>query len=71
MGKKGGKIENVGNLDETALFFKLQSSQTLADSKIEGKKILKDRITVAVICSSSGRKWKPIVIEETNCKNGF
>ena len=28
--KKGGKLENIFNLDETALFFKLQRSETLA-----------------------------------------
>jgi hypothetical protein len=61
--KKGGKIENIFNLDETALFFKLQRNQTLVSCAQEGKKVNKDRLTVAVICEALGRKkTRPIVI---------
>ena len=44
--KNGGKLENIFNLDETALFFKLQRSETLASSAVQGKKVNKDRLTI-------------------------
>ncbi len=61
--KNGGKIENIFNLDETALFYKLQRNQTLASCAQAGKKVNKDRLTVAVICDALGnKKTRPIVI---------
>jgi hypothetical protein len=60
---KGGKIENIFNMDETAFFYKLLPSATLATGRIEGKKISKERITVAVIVNATGTTMtKPIVI---------
>jgi hypothetical protein len=41
--KNGGKIENIFNLDETALFYKLQRNQTLASCAQAGKKVNKDQ----------------------------
>jgi hypothetical protein len=55
--KKGGKIENIFNLDETALFFKLQRNKTFASCAQEGKKVNKNQLTVAVICNALGRKY--------------
>ena len=61
--KKGGKLENLFNLDETALFFKLQRSETLASSSVEGKKVNKERLTIAIIFNSLGtHKIRPLVI---------
>ena len=61
--KNGGKLENIFNLDETALFFKLQRSETLASSAVQGKKVNKDRLTIAIICNALGnKKIRPLVI---------
>ena len=47
------------NLDECALFYKLQPDQTLASNqkKLEGVKLSKDRLTVAVCVNSSGSEY--------------
>ena len=61
--KDGGKVENIGNLDETALFYKIQRSQTLASSAVEGRKVPKDRLTIALMRDSLGnKKFKPLNI---------
>ena len=59
----GISINDIFNLDETALFYKLLPSKTLADSPVEGRKICKERITIAIISNATGNeKIKPIVI---------
>jgi hypothetical protein len=53
------------NLDETALFFRLGPNKTLATTKqkLEGLKLSKERMTVAVVVNASGDEYiKPIVI---------
>jgi len=59
----GRSIRDIFNLDETALFYKLLPNKTLADGPVEGKKINKDRITVAIIANADGsERIRPIVI---------
>ena len=54
-------IDDVFNLDETALFYKLLPNKTLSDGPVEGKKICKDRLTVAVIVNATGtERTRPI-----------
>ncbi|CAF0801582.1 unnamed protein product [Brachionus calyciflorus] len=56
-------LDDIYNLDETALFFKMEPNKTLSDKKESDKKIDKTRITVALCCNASGRdKIKPLVI---------
>ena len=59
----GRSIKDVFNLDETALFYKLLPNRTLANSAVEGMKVNKERITIAIISNADGsEKIKPIVI---------
>ncbi|XP_041379849.1 CENP-B homolog protein 2-like [Gigantopelta aegis] len=55
--------EDVFNMDETGLFFKLGPNYTLASKPVKGVKRSKDRITVALCANSTGDiKIKPFVI---------
>lgn len=59
------KPEDIYNLDECALFYKLPPNKTIADKsdKLEGVKLSKDRISVAFTVNSTGDDYiKPIVI---------
>ncbi|ELU11777.1 hypothetical protein CAPTEDRAFT_60213, partial [Capitella teleta] len=54
---------DVFNMDETALFFKLEPDSTLATAPVKGKKKSKERITVALCANATGsEKLKPLVI---------
>ena len=57
---------DIYNLDETALFYKLGPSQTLAATKtpgMKGMKMDKERITIALCVNATGKdKCKPILI---------
>jgi hypothetical protein len=60
-------LEDIYNLDETALFFKLTPNKTLSNEAAAGEKINKERVTVALCCNATGSdKVKPIVIHR--CK---
>ncbi|CAF0730367.1 unnamed protein product [Brachionus calyciflorus] len=55
--------QDIFNLDETALFFRMQPNKTLAGISESGQKIDNTRITVALCCNStSTEKMKPLVI---------
>ncbi|XP_041364446.1 tigger transposable element-derived protein 6-like [Gigantopelta aegis] len=55
--------EDVFNMDETGLFFKLGPNYTLASKPVKGVKRSKDGITVALCANSTGDiKIKPFVI---------
>ncbi len=59
------KREDIFNLDETALFFKLQPNKTLSNGAASGEKLNKERITIALCCNATGtEKSKPIVIHK-------
>jgi hypothetical protein len=58
----GRSIKDIFNLDETALFYKLLPNRTLSDGPVSGKKVSKERITIAFIASANGEKIRPIVI---------
>ena len=54
---------NVYNLDETALFYELQTAMTIATGPVKGGKDSKKRITIASCCNATGSdKRKPLVI---------
>ncbi|OWZ01985.1 hypothetical protein PHMEG_00026540 [Phytophthora megakarya] len=55
--------EDIYNFDETALFYRLAPSQTLATGQRKGKKRDKARITIAFCCNKTGaHKLNPLVI---------
>ena len=56
--------ENIFNVDETALYYKVVSCRTLISSKNEprGHKVSKDRITVLIGCSMLGEKLPVLTI---------
>ena len=55
-------IKDIYNMDETALFYRLLPTCTLATEKPEGHKLNKERITLGLCVSASGEILKPIVI---------
>ena len=55
--------EDVYNIDETGLFFRLGPNHTLATTSVRGVKASKDRITIALAANGTGNhKLKPFVI---------
>lgn len=58
--------DDVYNLDETGLFYKLGPNKTLATAPESGQKRSKERITVTLICNASGNDLrKPLVIAKS------
>jgi hypothetical protein len=58
-------MRSIFNLDETALFYKLEPNKTLSikGEQAIGKKQSKERLTVALCFNASGtEKLKPFVI---------
>ncbi len=54
---------DIYNMDETGLFFRLGPNSTLATGAVKGTKKKKDRLTVALCCNATGTdKLKPLVI---------
>ena len=56
------KLEDIYNMDETSLFYRLLPTSTLATGKAEGSKLSKERITIALCASSKGEMLKPVLI---------
>ncbi|KAF0147144.1 MAG: Uncharacterized protein FD143_3102 [Ignavibacteria bacterium] len=55
--------EDIANLDETGVFYRLPPNSTLATKPIHGTKKIKDRLTVVLCSNATGSfKMKPIVI---------
>ncbi len=55
--------DDIYNMDETGLFFRLGPNSTLATGAVKGTKKKKDRLTVALCCNSTGTdKLIPLVI---------
>ena len=69
------ELGDIYNIDETALFYRLELEGTLATQEIKGVKQCKERITVVLCCNSNGTdKLKPLVIgkyEKPLCFKGF
>lgn len=66
---------DVFNVDETGLFYRAlpDKSHALKGEKCEGGKKAKERVTIALCCSLTGEKIKPVVIGEsqgTQCFRG-
>ena len=54
-------LENVYNADETALYWKLEPSKSLACGPVSGVKKPKDRITIMLACNLTGTHKLPAV----------
>ena len=64
----GYDLNDLYNMDETTLFYKLQPNSTLSTTTmVSGQKSSKERITIGLCSNASGtHKLKPIVIAK--CK---
>ena len=51
----GYNLDNLYNIDETALFYKLQPNSTLSTKNVSGQKKSKERVTVGLCSNASGR----------------
>ena len=54
--------EDIYNMDETALFFRLQGQHSLSTTQISGSKSAKDRITIVLCTNSTGTHQLPLWI---------
>ena len=54
--------DDVFNMDETGIFYKLEPNRTLATMRLSGKKKQKDRITVALTANATGTICLPPLI---------
>ncbi|EGZ08334.1 hypothetical protein PHYSODRAFT_417818, partial [Phytophthora sojae] len=55
--------QDIFNIDETALFYRMLPSQTLATKSVAGKKKDKTRISIGLCCNLAGtERLEPIVI---------
>ncbi|XP_060085270.1 jerky protein homolog [Ylistrum balloti] len=62
--------EDIYNMDETELFYRLGPNYTLATETTKGTKKSKDRITVALTANATGtHKFKPFVIANFQTAN--
>ncbi|KAL4339691.1 hypothetical protein GQ457_08G036670 [Hibiscus cannabinus] len=62
---KGKKLNqfsknDVFNLDETGLFYRLQADHSLATKQLEGRKQDKERLTIAICCNEDGSEKIPL-----------
>ena len=55
-------LDDVFNVDETGLFFRMQASRFLATKQLEGKKVDKQRLTVVACANASGSEKLPLWI---------
>ena len=58
-------LEDIYNMDETGLFWKLLPDRILASEQLPGGKFHKERISVAFCCNASGtHKLNPWIIHK-------
>jgi len=61
---QGFDIRDIWNVDETRLLWKgvPNRSLVLQGEKCKVGKLAKERLTIALLCSTTGEKFKPLVI---------
>ena len=65
-------LDDIYNVDETGLFWKLLPDRTLASEQLPGGKLHKQRISVALCCNASGtHKLDPWVIHNRQTPRCF
>ncbi len=69
----GYESRDIWNLDETGLFWRLLPSASLdqKSKQSKGGKHAKERLTVCLLCSCLGEKFKPLVIGKSNMPRAF
>ncbi|CAB5381779.1 unnamed protein product [Rhizophagus irregularis] len=64
-------LERIYNMDETGLFYRLEPDRTLATKCLAGRKVNKERISIALCANADGsHKLKPLIIgkfEKSRC----
>jgi len=56
-------LERIYNMDETALFYRLEPDHSLATQRLAGRKKDKERLSIALCANSNGsHKLKPLII---------
>ncbi|GET61132.1 CENP-B homolog protein 2-like [Rhizophagus irregularis DAOM 181602=DAOM 197198] len=55
------KLKDIWNCDETALFWRLEPSKTIAHDPVLGKKCPKERVSILATCNASGDERLPLV----------
>ena len=59
-------LNDVFNADETALYWELEPTKTLATGPVVGTKKSRNRVTIMLTCNASGsEKLKPLFIHRT------
>jgi hypothetical protein len=60
----GYEFEDVYNMDEVGLYFRARPNKTLAQGKVKGQKLQRERVTLALVVNSTRTdKLKFIVID--------
>ncbi|GBC35167.1 tigger transposable element-derived protein 6-like [Rhizophagus irregularis DAOM 181602=DAOM 197198] len=55
--------DDIFNIDKTGLYWKMEPNRTLSTGPVVGKKLSKERVTIALCCNASGtEKVKPVFI---------
>ncbi|GET50687.1 CENP-B homolog protein 2-like [Rhizophagus irregularis DAOM 181602=DAOM 197198] len=55
------ELKDIWNCDETALFWRLEPSKTIAHDPVLGKKRPKERVSILATCNASGDERLPLV----------
>ncbi|OAE35393.1 hypothetical protein AXG93_2587s1080 [Marchantia polymorpha subsp. ruderalis] len=55
-------LEDIYNMDETRLFYRMQADNSLATKQLEGRKQNKERITIVICCNADGNDKLPLCI---------
>ncbi|CAB5357732.1 unnamed protein product [Rhizophagus irregularis] len=56
-------LKRIYNMDETGLFYRLEPDRTLATKRLAGRKVNKERLSVALCANADGsHKFKPLII---------
>nr|CCA20641.1 putative CENPB/ARS binding proteinlike protein [Albugo laibachii Nc14] len=64
---KGVSLADIDNMDETGLFYCLETDETIARRQMEGSKESKPRVTTALTCNADGSdKREPFIIVHAN-----
>lgn len=70
---QGYEPKDVRNIDETGLFWKGLPTRSLVmkSEQAKGGKLAKERLTVCLLCSAEGKKFKPLVIGKAAMPRAF
>ena len=53
-------LNDIYNMDETGLFYRMQANISLATRQLEGRKQNKEQITIAICCNADGSDKLPL-----------